>query len=167
MRKFLPLIIVTLVLAAAIPVLGYLRPPEGLTEGKRAPDFTLQAIDGSKIKLSDLRGQVVMLNFWSAGCGPCRAEMPYLQEVYAELRDKGFTIVAVNLDSPLIAAAFAQEYGLTFPLVTDTEYEVSIRYEVQYIPKTLILDRRGIIRFVGVGPFTSAEQLRSLLAKWL
>ncbi|NLM45912.1 MAG: TlpA family protein disulfide reductase [Firmicutes bacterium] len=167
MRRFLPLIIVILLIAAAIPVLGYLRPPEGLEEGKRAPDFTLQAIDGSKISLSDLRGRVVMLNFWSAGCGPCREEMPYLQEVYEELRDKGFAILAVNLDSPLIAADFAQKHGLTFPVVTDPDYEIGIRYEVQYIPKTLILDRRGIIRFVGVGSFASAEQLRSLLAKWL
>ncbi|HHX74101.1 MAG TPA: TlpA family protein disulfide reductase [Firmicutes bacterium] len=167
MRKFLPLIIVLAALAIAIPLLSYLRPPEGLTEGKRAPDFALPAIDGGEIKLSGLRGQVVMLNFWSAGCGPCRAEMPYMQEVYEELRDEGLTIVAVNLDSPLIAAAFAQEYGLTFPVVTDTEYDVSLRYEVQYIPKTLILDRRGIIRFVGVGSFTSAAQLRGLLTNWL
>ena len=127
---------------------------------------SLNTLDGETVSLTDLRGQVVMLNFWSAACPPCREEMPEMQRVYDELNGDGFTILAVNVnDLPQIAARFLDEFGYTFPVVKD-DGNVSRLYELQFIPKTLIIDRSGIIRHVRVGTISETE-LRSIVQKWL
>jgi peroxiredoxin len=165
MRKYLPVLVVVIVLSIAIPVLSQLR-VKGLDEGTKAPDFSLNTLDGENVSLFDLRGQVVMLNFWSAACPPCREEMPEMQRVYDDLKGDGFTILAVNVnDMPQIAGRFLDEFGYTFPVVKD-DGNVSRLYELQFIPKTLIIDRNGIIRYVRVGTITETE-LRSIVQKWL
>ncbi|MBS4030012.1 MAG: TlpA family protein disulfide reductase [Clostridiales bacterium] len=165
MKKYIPVLAVVIVLSIAIPVLSQLR-VKGLDEGAKAPDFSLNTLDGENVSLTDLRGQVVMLNFWSAACPPCREEMPEMQQVYDELKDDGFTILAVNVnDMPQIAARFLDENGYTFPVVKD-DGNVSRLYELQFIPKTLIIDRNGIIRHVRVGTISETE-LRSIVGKWL
>jgi peroxiredoxin len=165
MKKYLLIIVVVIVLGVAIPVLRQYR-TQGLGEGQRAPAFTLNDLSGNPVSLESLKGQVVMLNFWSAACPPCREEMPDMQRVYDDLKDDGFTILAVNVnDPPMVAAQFLGENGYTFPVVKD-DGSVGQMYEVQYIPKTLIIDRNGTIRYVTVGVL-SEEALRSLVQKWL
>jgi peroxiredoxin len=135
-------------------------------EGQRAPDFTLQDLAGNSLSLSDFEGKVVMLNFWSAACPPCREEMPAMQRVYEDLKGEGFEIMAVNVnDLPAMAERFLSDNGYTFTVVKD-DGVVSRTYAVQYIPKTLIIDRKGTIRFVHVG-LISEQELRQQVGKWL
>lgn len=167
MRKFLPIVLVVVALAVAIPVLGQLRPQAGLEEGRRAPEFTLPDFAGNLLSLRDLEGQVVMLNFWSAACPPCREEMPDMQRVYDDLKEDGFTILAVNVnDRPEDALRFLTDNGYTFPAVRDSDLAVARMYEVTGIPKTLILDRSGVIRQIRVG-LIHEETLRRLVEEWL
>ncbi|MDW7651080.1 MAG: TlpA disulfide reductase family protein [Bacillota bacterium] len=167
MKKYLPILVVVAILAVAIPLLARHRSEPGLSVGQVAPDFTLQDLDGSSIALSDLHGQVVMVNFWSATCPPCREEMPDMQKVYEELNNDGFSILAVNVgQEPLhMIRDFLGENGYTFPVVKD-DGQVSLLYEVQFIPKTLLLDREGVVRFVTVRPVDEHE-LRELVEPWL
>jgi peroxiredoxin len=166
MKKFLPILLVVVMLIVAVPLLAQFRMQGGLDVGDTAPGFTLNDLEGNPMSLSDFRGQVVMVNFWSSTCPPCREEMPDMQNVYDDLKDDGFTILAVNVnDPPVMARRFLEDFGYTFPVVKD-DGEVSRLYEVQFIPKTLLLDREGVVRFVTVGP-VHEEQLRQLVTEWL
>ncbi|UCC65766.1 MAG: redoxin domain-containing protein [Anaerolineae bacterium] len=126
--------------------------------GFAAPDFTLHTLDGQTVRLSDLRGQAVLVNFWATWCPPCRAEMPAIQQVYDRYRDHGFTVLAVNLqERDAQVAAFADQFGLTFPILLDRSGDVFERYRVRALPSTFFIDRSGGIRNVTVGgPMTEA-----------
>lgn len=167
MKKYLPVLLAVLVVMLAVQVLARFRGGgDVIAEGQRAPDFTLSDLEGNSVSLSDVRGKVVMLNFWSAACPPCREEMPGMQRVFDDLAEQGFTILAVNVnDLPLITRNFLQQNGYTFPVLMD-DGKVGRLYEVQYIPKTILLDREGIIRHVRVGPITE-EELRTLAQQYL
>lgn len=165
MKKFLPIVIVVAILLVAIPLLRQYR-SVGLAAGKNAPSFTLLDLEGKAFNLDDFNGQVVMINFWSATCPPCREEMPAMQKVYDELKDDGFVILAINVnDMPVVAKKFIESNGYTFPVLKD-DGVVAKTYEVQFIPKTLILDRDGVVRFVEVGQL-SEEQIRNAVQAWL
>ena len=115
-------------------------------EGRRPTNFTLPLLDGSTVTLSDLRGQVVFLNFWATWCPPCRDEMPSMERLYQELSGRGLTILAINLREPThLISPFVEEYNLTFPIALDAAGNVSRQYGVQAIPTSFILDRRGFI----------------------
>lgn len=124
----------------------------GLEKGNRAPDFELETLDGESIKLSDLRGKPVFLNFFTSWCPPCRAEAPDMQKFHEE---SDVQVFAVNMyereqnvdDVP----KFIEEFGLTFPMVIDEELEVTYRYGVQVMPTTYILDSEGLIVNIGQG----------------
>ncbi|MEX0877611.1 MAG: TlpA disulfide reductase family protein [Candidatus Spechtbacterales bacterium] len=124
-------------------------PTEGLEVGNIAPDVTLLALDGSKHKLSDFRGQVVFLNFWASWCGPCRAEMPSMQKAYEKLKDEGFIILAVDVgEDKETVEDFMQEFALTFPAFLDEDRETYKAFnKTNGIPQTYIIDRNGIVRF--------------------
>ena len=115
-------------------------------------DFTLPLLDGTKVTLSQFKGKVVFLNFWATWCGPCRSEMPSMEAVYQQLKDKGFEILAVNLgESKDKVSGFMNEYKLTFPSVLDERQIAGSQYNIRAIPTTYIIDRRGLIvaRLVG------------------
>ncbi len=138
--------------------------------GYPAPDFTLETLAGEAVTLSDLQGQVVLINFWATWCPPCRAEMPAIQEVYEEYRDQGFTVLAVNeRESQGRVATFMDELGLTFPVPLDRDGRVFRRYRVNALPSTFFVDREGIIRNVTIGgPMARTfieGQISSLLAE--
>ena len=119
--------------------------------GFPAPDFTLDTLEGNQLTLSDFRGKVVMVNLWASWCPPCRAEMPTLEQIYQENKAQGLEVLAVNTtdqDSESAAANFAQEFGLTFPILLDRDGSVSKRYQLLALPTTYFIDRRGIIRAV-------------------
>jgi peroxiredoxin len=105
--------------------------------------FTLPSLDGTSTRLNDLRGKVVLLNFWATWCGPCRAEKPILQKVYGDLKEKGLVLLAITDEDPATVRHFVNEYHLTLPVFIDRTRTVFDHYLVEGIPKTIILDRRG------------------------
>lgn len=157
-----------LVLAAGLGVVAWLvlRPPAlpfraGLpapTPSPTAPppfDFTVQDIDGNEARLSDYRGQVVLVNFWATWCAPCKEEMPLLDAYYQEHRDAGFVVLGVNVsDRPNDAAAFFEEAGYSFPLVFDPPGNVLVELGARGLPVSLLVDAEGGIHERWVGPLT-------------
>ena len=128
-------------------------------KGFLAPDFSLETLEGKSVTLSDLRGKVVLLNFWATWCPPCRAEMPAFQQAYADYKDEGFVVLAVNAtaqDSAEEVAKFIDEYGLSFPIVLDRTGEVNQLYLVQSLPTSFFIDKDGVIQEVVVGGLAEA-----------
>lgn len=116
--------------------------------GDEAPNFTLRDLTGNVMSLSQLRGKVVLLNFWATWCGPCRVEMPAMEQLYRTLPRKEFEILAVSTDpqGTAVTRPFQREMGLTFPILHDSEYRVGLTYGARTIPITFMVDRRGIVR---------------------
>lgn len=133
-------------------------------EGFSAPDFTLDLLDSGQITLSDLRGKVVLVNFWASWCPPCRAEMPAIEEVYRSYRDLGLEVLGVNTtdqDSQSSAEAFVQENGFTFPVLLDYTGAISAAYNLHGLPSSFFIDREGVIRSVVVGGPMSKALIQS------
>ena len=142
------------------------RPPV-VEVGRAAPDFRLRRLDGGELQLSDLRGQVVLLNFWASWCAPCRKEMPEFVRLYGELRGRGLEIVAVDLqEAPGPVQTFVDEFGMRFPTVFDRSGQVARTYRVKQLPVTVLIDREGVIRATKYGPVTP-EFLQAELGKLL
>ena len=123
---------------------------EGIFPGNKAYDFTLLDREGKEISLSSLRGKVVFLNFWASWCGPCKAEMPDMQKVHEEYKDKDVVILAVNItalekNGIEDVNKFLKANKFTFPVLYDKEGAVSVQYRVSRIPTTYILNKDGII----------------------
>ncbi len=134
--------------------------------GKLAPDFTLNGLDGQEVSLSDLRGKPVLLNFWATWCGPCRIEMPFLQEIYEKWTDKELVLLAVNLhEDPDKVREFVEGAGFSFPVLLTTGNEVPLSYNVRNIPATFFIDADGVIRDIKVGAFFGVEDIESRLVK--
>lgn len=140
----------------------------GLT-GQTAPDFVLRSSTGENLRLSEYRGDVVMINFWATWCGPCRQEMPLLDELYGRYQRVGFSLLGVNIDDDSRRAmAMVKELGVRFPVLFDEEKKVSKLYEVEAMPLTILLDREGTVRHIHYGYKPGYEQkylneIRSLL----
>lgn len=128
----------------------------GVQEGNKAPDFQLQTLDGKEIKLSDLKGKKVILNFWATWCPPCKAEMPHMQEFYQEQSNDKVEILAVNLTNaeknPNDVGNFVESYGLTFPVLLDTDGSIGTTYQAFTIPTSYVIDTKGFIQKKIVGP---------------
>ncbi len=136
-----------------------------------APDFTLKSLKGSNLKLSEFRGDVVMINFWATWCGPCRQEMPILNDLYLKYRDNGFTLLGVNVEKNTSKAAnMIRDLKVVFPVLFDTENEVSKLYKVEAMPSTILVDRDGNMRYLHRGYVSGTEdeyvrQVRELMAE--
>lgn len=138
--------------------------PPSPREGFPAPDFTLEKMGGGQVKLSDLRGNVIMVNLWATWCPPCRAEMPAIEKVYQSYKALGFEVLGVNLtnqDREELIADFVQELGLTFPILLDRTGEVSTAYNLRGLPTTFFIDRNGVIQTVVVGGPMSEALIQS------
>ena len=136
----------------------------GIQTGRTAPDFSLAALESGAGSLSDHRGRTVVLNFFATWCGPCRAEMPDLQAVQMEMRDRGVVVLGVNQgESREEVKDFAQEFGLTFPILLDQDMATGRKYGVRALPTTLVIDGRGVIRQVVVGGPLTRTALRRML----
>jgi len=139
-------------------------------EGFTAPDFTLSLLDGGEITLSELRGQVVLVNFWTSWCPPCRKEMPAIESVYRNYKDIGLVVIGLNLtaqDSRPDVSAFVQEMGVTFPIALDINNAVGISYRVTALPTSFFIDRKGVIRSVIVGGPMSEALIQSKVEELL
>ena len=122
-------------------------------EGRPAPDFTLTDLAGKPVKLSSLRGKVVLLDFWATWCGPCRIEMPRVQKLHREFRAKGLVVYGVNVgEGAAKVRPFLTKNSYTFPILLDREKSVMEKYGVNGIPTLVIVDRKGTVHsyFVGV-----------------
>jgi peroxiredoxin len=134
-----------------------------------AGDFALPARDGGTLRLSELRGQVVMINFWATWCGPCRQEMPLLEQLHAKYEPLGFTLLGVNVEPDSAPAAeFLKRVPVTFPILFDRESKVSEQFGVEAMPSTVLIDREGRVRHVHRGykpgdESTYADLVRSLV----
>jgi len=134
-----------------------------------APDFTLRGADGRNVRLDELRGQVVLVNFWATWCGPCREEMPRLDALYQKYHKSGFVLLGVNVDDdPHTALATAAKLNVSFPVLLDTDKKVSKLYDLNTMPSTIVIDRDGKMRFLHRGYRAGTEgdyekQIRGLL----
>ena len=125
--------------------------------GRAAPDFLLETPSGGELRLSDLQGQPVLVNFWATWCPPCRAEMPELVAAYDRYRDDGLVIVAVNLqEADQKVNEFADEFGIEFPIVIDRDGELRAVWRLGGpfggIPSSYFIDASGIVRSLFYGP---------------
>jgi len=118
----------------------------------KAANFTLKSRSGKNIKLSELRGQVVMLNFWASWCGPCRKEMPLLEKISKKYKRLGFTLLGVNVEENSSAAKkYLREVKVSFPILFDRTNKTSKLYNVSAMPTTILIDRNGNKRFLHKG----------------
>lgn len=122
---------------------GFETPANGIIP---SVDFQLPNLSGVDVKLSDYRGQLVFLNFWATWCGPCRSEMPSMENVYNDLKDEGFVILAVDIaEDNKTVQSFVDELGISFPVVLDQTGEIGGVYDARSIPSTYLIGRDGNI----------------------
>ncbi len=137
----------------ALPAVGELNRP--------APDVTLPLLDGEPIRLADMRGKVVLVNFWGTWCEPCKEETPALQQAYEKLRADGLVIVGINLrrqeTSDEAVRAFVRQYGVTYPIALDVDGEAARLFQISPIPVSYFIDPAGTVRYVRVGTLSSED----------
>ncbi len=141
--------------------------PVAAGAAKAAPDVQLTMRDGKKVMLSQLRGQVVMINFWATWCGPCRKEMPLLDAMYRKYKAMGFTLVGVNVEpDSKEAQAYLRDVPVSFPIAFDNDSKLTKVFDVQGMPSSVIIDRRGNSRVVhkGYRPGDENEYLDNIRA---
>ena len=137
--------------------------------GQPAPEFTLKSLKDKNLSLKELRGQVVMINFWATWCAPCRQEIPALNTLYEKYRDAGFVLLGVNVDSESVnAIQMVSKLKATYPILFDTDKRASVLYQVSAMPTTILIDRDGKVRYIQKGYVTGIEskyqtQIRELL----
>jgi len=144
-------------------------PPEPIRPGQEAPGFELPRLAGGPpVRLADLRGKVVLLNFWATWCKPCEDEMPAMQRLHEALAGTDFELLAVSLDDDRAAVeAFQERLGLGFPILLDPAKKVSVAYQTYRYPESYLIDREGRIlaRYVGPREWDAAvylDRIRSL-----
>lgn len=137
--------------------------------GQPASDFALRSLGGENIRLSEQLGEVVIINFWATWCGPCRQEMPLLDEIYSKYRRAGLVLLSVNIGGDRARAAeMVRTLGVTYPVLLDDRNEVAKAYQIGTMPLTVLIDREGVVRYVSDGYKPGYEQrytetLRELL----
>lgn len=122
---------------------------EGFVE---SPGFSTEDAAGNRVDFASFRGKLVLLNFWATWCPPCRLEMPSMERLYGEFRDKGLEVVAVNfMESGEQVRAFAEEQKLTYPMLLDKEAEIAGRYGVMRLPVSVLIGRKGEVIAKAIG----------------
>ena len=172
-----PSLLPRLVAGAAVVVIGLVvilladEVPELVGRGGPAPDFSLPLLDGDReIRLSDYRGQVVLVNFWATWCKPCEEEMPAMERLYRRLGPHGFEMLAVSVDEDMDAVrGFREKMSITFPLLLDPSQETAQAYQTMGFPESLLVDPEGNIveRYVGPREWDHpayVERIEALLA---
>ena len=133
-----------------------------------APNFTLKSLSGKNLKLSEMTGNVVLINFWASWCGPCRQEMPLLNDLHNKYESLGFTVIGVNVEEQSDAArGFISDYPVDFPILLDNNNQVSKLYNVVAMPTTVVVDRDGNLRFLHKGYKPGDEQEYRKMVKTL
>ncbi|MFC1917318.1 peroxiredoxin family protein [Chloroflexota bacterium] len=141
-------------------------PVTGINIGNLAPDFTLPDMKGESVSLSDFHSRPVLLNFWASWCGPCRFEMPFLQEISEDQKwqNAGLEVLTINLtDSPEVVLEYFMENNLSLPVLIDVNQEVGQLYNVRNIPMTYLIDADGIIKATVIGAFPDKAEIEKRL----
>ncbi len=117
-----------------------------------APELILQDLSGKQVSLEDYRGSVVLVNLWATWCPPCREEMPTLQTFYEKYQREGFVLVAINQEETLdVVQPFVSEFGLTFPVWLDKDYDAQRKFNTMNLPSSYVVDRDGVVRLMWIG----------------
>jgi peroxiredoxin len=133
-----------------------------------APDFTLKSLDGKNLKLSEMAGNVVLINFWASWCGPCREEMPLLNDLHKRYESLGFAVYGVNVEEDVNGAReFLQNFPVDFPVLLDGSNQVSKQYNVIAMPTTVVVDRDGRVRYLHKGYKSGDEEKYRQMVKKL
>ncbi|PIP78980.1 MAG: redoxin [Gammaproteobacteria bacterium CG22_combo_CG10-13_8_21_14_all_40_8] len=118
----------------------------------RAKDFTLLSREGKNIRLNEKIGNVVLINFWASWCGPCRQEMPKLENLYQKYKHLGVSIIGVNIDENTeLSKNLLNDFPVNFTILYDPEAKVSEPYQVESMPSTYLIDKKGYLRFLHKG----------------
>jgi cytochrome c biogenesis protein CcmG/thiol:disulfide interchange protein DsbE len=154
-------------LAILIVVALVLRPTghgSGLV-GSKAPDFTLNTVAGTPVQLSALSGHPILLNFWGVNCGPCRRELPVLQQAYRQYRDSGLVVIGVDaqLDDAQAITTFASEHGASYQMLLNPSQALMQTYGLDALPRTYLIDRSGVVRADEQVPFEDLGTLDTAL----
>lgn len=137
---------------------GVVRGNNGPRDSGEAPDFTLVGFDGRSITLSELRGQVVVINFWASWCLPCREEAAYLEQTWRKYRDRDVTFIGVDwVDTEKEALAYIAEFDITYPNGPDLGTRIAQAYRIQGVPETFFVDKIGKLRGVHIGPLSPPQ----------
>lgn len=165
---------IVLTFAIVLALLGLLgwglnKAQKGPVENGPAPDFTLQDFDGRTVTLSELRGQVVVVNFWASWCGPCREEAAYLERTWRKYEDQGVVFIGVDyVDTEKAALAYIEEFDITYINGPDLKTLISDAYNIQGVPETFFIAKNGEVRGMHIGPIFSPdldEKIEELLAE--
>ena len=144
---------VALLAALAQPALA------SVSKGQKAPDFSLPTLKGGRLQLAQLKGKVVLLDFWAQWCEPCKRELPELEKLAKAYAPKGVVIVGVNIDKERAnAESLARQLGLSFDVGLDPSGSVAGQYDPPKMPSSFVIDKKGIVRFVNEG-FEGASDL--------
>ncbi len=148
MKKYLSIIITLGIIIVVFP-----SPPSlASTIDQPAPDFTLKSLQGKNLKLSELAGNVILVNFWASWCGPCRKEMPLLNDLHNKYKNLGFIVLGVNVEEEVDnAKSFIADSPVDFPILFDSKNDVSKLYDIIAMPTSAIIDRNGTLRYLHQG----------------
>lgn len=148
----LPQLVFLTLIASALALSSASSLAKGKKVSGKAKDFTLSSNTGKNIRLSDLKGKVVMINFWASWCGPCRQEFPLLDDMYKRYQPAGFELLGVNIEpKKKDADKLLKQIPVTFPILYDTEQKVSELYDVSAMPTTILIDKNGKMRYLAKG----------------
>jgi peroxiredoxin len=128
----------------------------GLRVGLKAPDFELKNLNGQTVRLSDFKGQKVMLNFWASWCPPCKVEIPEMQKFYQDDRNK-ITVLAINIDPQSDIKGLVKKMKVHFPILLDEGEKVAKAYQIISIPTTYFIDEKGIIKRKHIGAMSEEK----------
>ena len=127
-------------------------------KGQPLSDFSLENLEGETVRLSDFKGQVVLINAWATWCPPCVAEMPDLQAYYQAHQHENFTILGINAgDSRSQAVAFVNQQGITFPILLDPQVDLLSSLGVNSFPTSILIDVAGVVQSIHIGMYTAQE----------
>jgi peroxiredoxin len=148
MRK--ALLAASMIVAAAMASVSHAAAPSIV--GKPAPDFVLRGLDGRNLRLSEFRGQVVLVNFWARSDGDSRLQMPALDRINITYQRAGLIVLGVSVDEDLRRSKeFASSMGVSYPILFDTGTDIGKDYFLQKMPMTILVDRSGVVRYSAVG----------------
>lgn len=121
---------------------------------KAAKNFTVPTPDGKSLRLADYKGKVVFLNFWATWCPPCKEEMPSMERLYQRFKDQGFVVLAISIDAEgaQVVTPFVKEHKLTYPIGLDPKMELALKYEVRGLPTSFLVNKKGNLAALAVGP---------------
>jgi cytochrome c biogenesis protein CcmG/thiol:disulfide interchange protein DsbE len=164
-RRKVGLVLAFLPILALLAVFGWktFKDAQGQVSSGLAPDFTLSLFDGGQLTLSELRGQVVVVNFWASWCIPCRDEAPILERTWQRYRDRGVVFIGVDyLDTDKEARTFLQEFGVTYPNGPDLGTRIADDYRIKGVPETFFITRDGRVADLEIGPLTEARLVNAI-----